>query len=467
MIEAGITPSRVMAREAFENAITVLMALGGSTNAVVHLIAIAGLDDFDRISRRTPCIANVKPSGEYLMEDFFEAGGVGAVMSRIRKSLLAPDGAVLKQTAASGALLRHCGRAYVFETRDEIMAQIDRDDLPVDRDSVLVMRNCGPKGAPGFPEWGHIPMPKKLSQQGVTDMVRISDARMSGTSFGTVVLHVAPEPAVGGLLAVVETGDEIVLDVGARKLELAVPQDEIARRLEPFSAARAPLHLRLRAAVSRSHYPSPSRLRFRFSALLKPGAGFFHRGSGHIGGVNGGRSEPVIGIALILKGVFVKEPQGRGVNLHREALGQPDPAGDRFLFQHEPGSRPNLRYRSIQRDRLHYFRLHANPLIGRFVDPEFHVHSGQNLGFASPGHVAGPWLAFQNPHGLVAHLLLAEHNVIEGLGKLGQHGVIPVAILVIACHSFPALAGRLVAAPGDFFLKLLLFFLRARRGQRM
>src|SRR6185369_11365445 len=142
---------------------------------------------------------------------------------------LAPDGAVIKVTAASAELLKHRGRAYVFETRDQMMAEIDREDLPVDRNSILVMRNCGPKGAPGFPEWGHIPMPKKLLEQGVTDMVRISDARMSGTSFGTVVLHVAPESAVGGPLAVVQTGDQIVLDVTARKLELVVPVEEIER----------------------------------------------------------------------------------------------------------------------------------------------------------------------------------------------------------------------------------------------
>jgi L-arabonate dehydrase len=288
MIEPGLTPSRILTREAFENAITVLMALGGSTNAVVHLIAIAGrlgirltLDDFDRISRRTACIVNVKPSGEYLMEDLFHAGGVPAVMSRITDLLhadcitvngkaigeniasgrtlndavirprdepiyreggiailygnLAPDGAVIKQTAASAHLLTHRGRAYVFENRDEMTAQIDRDDLAVDRDTVLVMRNCGPKGAPGFPEWGHIPMPRKLLNEGVTDMVRISDARMSGTSFGTVVLHVAPESAIGGPLAIVKTGDEIVLDVPARKLELVLSPEEIAQRLSRFT----------------------------------------------------------------------------------------------------------------------------------------------------------------------------------------------------------------------------------------
>ena len=288
MIEPGRIPSRIMTHAAFENAITVLMALGGSTNAVIHLIAMAGrlgirltLDDFDRISRRTACIANVKPSGEYLMEDFFHAGGLPAVMNRIGDLLhndcltvngrtigenlasgrslndaiirrrdqplyaeggiavlygnLAPDGAVIKQTAASAELLTHRGPAYVFENREEMFAQIDRDDLAVDRNTVLVMRNCGPKGAPGFPEWGHIPMPRKLLQDGVSDMVRISDARMSGVSYGTVVLHVAPESAIGGPLAIVQTGDEIVLDVGARKIELAVSQSEIERRLSRFT----------------------------------------------------------------------------------------------------------------------------------------------------------------------------------------------------------------------------------------
>jgi dihydroxy-acid dehydratase len=287
MIEPGLKPSRILTRAAFENAIAVLMALGGSTNAVIHLIAIAGrlgirltLEDFDRISRRTPCIVDVKPSGEYLMEDLFHAGGVPAVMNRIQDLLrcdcetvngktigenisgalpendtvirprdralyaeggiavlqgnLAPKGAVIKQTAASQHLLRHRGRAFVFETRDEMLAQIDRDDLPVDRDTVLVMRNCGPLGAPGFPEWGHIPMPRKLLNEGVTDMVRISDARMSGTSYGTVVLHVTPESAIGGPLALVHTGDEIMLDVTGRKLELLVPADELDARARLF-----------------------------------------------------------------------------------------------------------------------------------------------------------------------------------------------------------------------------------------
>ncbi len=287
MATEDLKPSRILTREAFENAIAVDMAIGGSTNAVIHLIAIAGrlgielkLEEFDRISRRTPFLANLKPSGEFLMEDFFAAGGVPAVMREILSLLhgdcltvtgrsvaenvagaecyrrdvilplsnplhpeggtavlrgnLAPDGAVIKQTAASPHLLRHCGRAYVFDNIAEMREQIDSPTLPVTRDTVLVLRNCGPKGAPGFPEWGHIPLPRVLLDQGVDDMVRISDARMSGTSFGTVVLHAAPESAVGGPLAIVRTGDEIELDVERRSLELLVPAEEIAARLKAF-----------------------------------------------------------------------------------------------------------------------------------------------------------------------------------------------------------------------------------------
>jgi L-arabonate dehydrase len=279
-----IRPKRIMTREAIENAIAVDMAIGGSTNAVVHLVAIAGrlgidlpLSKFDEISRRTPCIANVKPSGEYLMEDFFQAGGVPAVMREILPLLhanaltvngktvrenventkcfrrevirlyseplspeggtvilygnLAPNGAVLKQTAASPHLLQHRGPAYVFESYEHMNREIDRDDLPVTPQTVLVMKNCGPKGAPGFPEWGHIPMPRVLLRNGVNDMVRISDARMSGTSFGTIVLHVAPESAVGGPLAAVETGDEIALDTTQRRLTLSISGAELERRL--------------------------------------------------------------------------------------------------------------------------------------------------------------------------------------------------------------------------------------------
>ena len=288
MVREDLRPTQIMTRRALENAITVDMAIGGSTNAVVHLLAIAGrlgidltLDDFDAISRRTPYIANIKPSGEYLMEDFFYAGGLPVVMKEILHLLdagaltvngqtvgenvasarcwrpevirtaaeplsveggtavlygnLAPDGAVIKQTAASPHLLHHRGPAYVFENYEQMRAQIDSPDLPVDEDTVLVMKNCGPKGAPGFPEWGHIPMPKVLLNRNVTDMVRISDARMSGTSFGTVVLHVAPESAVGGPLAAVRTGDEILLDVHGRELQLNIAARELERRLAAFA----------------------------------------------------------------------------------------------------------------------------------------------------------------------------------------------------------------------------------------
>lgn len=288
LVAEDLRPSRIMTRAALENAITVDMAIGGSTNAVVHLLAIAGrlaiplsLGDFDAISRRTPYIVNVKPSGEYLMEDLYYAGGVPAVMREILPHLhgdaltvtgktirenvqdapchnrnviralanplhaeggtivltgnLAPDGAVLKQTAATPRLLNHLGPAYVFESYEEMRASIDRDDLPVTKDSILLMKNCGPKGAPGFPEWGHIPMPRVLLNQGVDDMVRISDARMSGTSFGTVVLHVAPESAVGGPLALVRTGDQIELNADARRLTLCVDEVELEQRRQAFS----------------------------------------------------------------------------------------------------------------------------------------------------------------------------------------------------------------------------------------
>src|SRR5277367_679812 len=287
MVWEDMRPSHIMTRKALENAITVDMAIGGSTNAVVHLLALAGrlkidlkLAEFDAISRLTPCIVNVKPSGEYLMEDLFQAGGIPAVMREILPLLhdeitvtgetlftnlakaecyrrevirsasdpihaqggtvvlhgnLAPNGAVFKQTAASTHLLKHRGPAYVFETYAEMHANIDRDDLPVTADTVLVMKNAGPKGGPGFPEWGQIPMPKVLLNQGIKDMVRVSDARMSGTSFGTVVLHVAPESAVGGPLAIVRTGDMIELDVEARKIELCISDEEIRNRLAGFA----------------------------------------------------------------------------------------------------------------------------------------------------------------------------------------------------------------------------------------
>ena len=287
LVKEDLKPSQILTKHAFENAITTLMALGGSTNAVIHLLAIAGrvnvdltLNDFDRISAQTPMLVNVKPSGEFLMEDLFEAGGVPAVMKEIlpllhkdaititglsieaniseteclnRKVIhtlqdpihkeggivvlrgnLAPDGAVLKQTAASPHLLRHKGRAVVFENYEDMHARINSPDLDVDASSVLVLKNAGPIGGPGFPEWGQIPLPEKLIRAGITDVVRISDARMSGTSFGTVVLHIAPESAIGGPLAAVQNGDEIELDVPNRRINLNITQEELNTRLRAF-----------------------------------------------------------------------------------------------------------------------------------------------------------------------------------------------------------------------------------------
>jgi dihydroxy-acid dehydratase len=291
MVREDLRPSAIMTRQAFENAITVCMALGGSTNAVVHLIAIAGrlgiritLEDFHRISKSTPYLANVKPSGEFLMEDFFYAGGLPALMRNILPLLhggcatatgrtiaenvaeapcydanvvrtldnalhaeggtfvlygnLAPDGAVIKHTAASPHLLQHRGPAHVFDDHEHMLADLLREDLPVDENSVLVLKNAGPHGGPGFPEWGQIPMPTKLLKRGVKDMVRISDSRMSGTSFGTVVLHISPESAIGGPLAIVRTGDEIVLDTAGRRIDVHLPQEEIDRRMAAFVRPR-------------------------------------------------------------------------------------------------------------------------------------------------------------------------------------------------------------------------------------
>ncbi len=294
MVLEDLTPSRILTKESFENAIRTDMAIGGSTNAVVHLLAIAGragvdlsLDDFDRISRQTPYIANVKPSGQFLMEDFFYAGGLPCVTKELLPLLhgdaltisgrtvadeardvqirnrdlirplerplhpeggtavlygnLAPHGAVIKQTAASPHLLRHRGKALVFDRYETLMARID-DDLDVDENTVLVLQNAGPQGGPGFPEWGHLPIPAKLLKAGVNDIVRVSDARMSGTSFGTDVLHVSPEAAVGGPLAAVRTGDEIELDVPDRRIDLLLDAPEIARRLA--ARKRQPPHYR-------------------------------------------------------------------------------------------------------------------------------------------------------------------------------------------------------------------------------
>ncbi len=276
-------PSMIMTRKAFENAARMLVAIGGSTNAVIHLAAIAGrldidltLSTFDDLSRSTPMILDLKPSGRYLMEDLFYAGGIPAVISRLShlfdldvstvtgKSLgedvagassfnddvirqlanpihsegglvalngsLAPGGAVLKQTAASPNLLQHRGRAVVFESHADLMDRIDSPELDVEPSDVLVLKNAGPVGGPGMPEWGMLPLPKKLLELGVRDMVRLSDARMSGTAFGTVVLHISPESAVGGPLALVRNGDEIELNVAERRLDLLVGKKQLEQR---------------------------------------------------------------------------------------------------------------------------------------------------------------------------------------------------------------------------------------------
>ncbi len=284
MVKENLRPSAILTRAAFENAITVNAAIGGSTNAAVHLLAIAGragvplrLDDFDVIGRRVPLIVDLMPSGRYLMEDFYYAGGLPAVMAEVADLLhtghvtvtgrpvrdniqdaacwnrevirtaadpvqpagngtvvlhgsLCPDGAVLKVSAASPELLKHRGTAVVFDSIEEYVAAADDEDFDVDAESVIVVRGSGPKGYPGFPEVGNPPIPRRLLSAGVTDMVRISDARMSGTGYGTCVLHVAPEAAVGGPLALVRTGDEIELDVEHRRLDLLVADDVLAER---------------------------------------------------------------------------------------------------------------------------------------------------------------------------------------------------------------------------------------------
>jgi dihydroxy-acid dehydratase len=284
MVWEDIKPSDLLTRASFDNAITAIHALSGSTNAVIHLIAMAGragialsLDRFDELARTTPVLANIRPAGDrYLMEDFYYAGGLRALLANLKENLnlacatvngktlgeniegartynadvirprenplyasgglavlrgnLAPGGAIIKPTAAEARLLRHTGRAVVFRDYNDMAARIDDEALPVDETSVLVLQNGGPLGGPGMPEWGQLPIPKKLLRKGVRDMVRISDARMSGTSYGTCVLHVAPESFVGGPLALVKDGDEIELDVEARRLELKVDAAELERR---------------------------------------------------------------------------------------------------------------------------------------------------------------------------------------------------------------------------------------------
>lgn len=283
LVREGVPMSQIATRQAFENAIKVNSAIGGSTNAVLHLLAIAGrlgidLDaaEFDRLGQGIPLLVDLMPAGRFLMEEFHYAGGLPALLGRIRDHLclealtvsgaplstaltedvfdsevirtadnpvqevsgiwalhgnLAPKGAAIKPQAASPQLLRHRGRAVVFHSIEDFKARIDDPDLDVQPDSVLVLRGCGPKGYPGMPEVGNMPLPAKLLAQGVRDMVRISDARMSGTAYGTVILHVAPESAADGPIAIVEDGDEIMLDAHARTLDLLVTQDEIDRRM--------------------------------------------------------------------------------------------------------------------------------------------------------------------------------------------------------------------------------------------
>jgi L-arabonate dehydrase len=283
MVKEDLRISKILTREAFENAIRVNAAIGGSSNFVLHMLAIAGrvgvpltLDDFDRVGHHLPLLVDIQPSGKFLMEDFYYAGGVPAVVRELadvmhRDALtvngktigentadapcwnrevireranplrehaglavvrgnLAPNGAVIKPSAATPALLKHRGRAVVFESIEDFKARIDQPDLEIDETSVMVLKGAGPKGYPGMPEVGNMPLPPKLLARGITDLVRISDARMSGTAYGTVVLHVSPESAAGGTLALVANGDEIELDVEARKLELRVWGEELNRR---------------------------------------------------------------------------------------------------------------------------------------------------------------------------------------------------------------------------------------------
>jgi dihydroxy-acid dehydratase len=283
MVAARRTPSTLLTRGSFLNAIVALAAIGGSTNAVVHLLAIAGRlgvelkqDDFDVTGSEVPLLVDLQPAGRFLMEDFFRAGGLHAVLREVQDLLdptaltvtgkplvehlgtaqvwdpdvirsraepmrahagiavlygnLAPDGAVIKPAAASAHLLKHRGRAVVFDSIEDMHARIDDPDLDVDADSVLILRGCGPRGYPGMPEVANMPLPAKLLHQGVRDMVRICDGRMSGTAYGTVVLHVAPESAAGGPLGLVRTGDMVILDVAARRLDIDIPAEELAAR---------------------------------------------------------------------------------------------------------------------------------------------------------------------------------------------------------------------------------------------
>ena len=323
LVHRDVRPSQIMTHRAFENAIRTLHALGGSTNAVIHLTAIAGRLGvdlpgtlFDDLSRSTPFLLNLKPSGQYLMEDFFYAGGLGALLKEIKPLLhadamtvtgqslednfrdavnynpdvilsmeepmdpegglavltgtLAPTGALIKPTAASESLMSHEGRAVVFEDHDDLFERIDDPDLDVTPGDVLVMRASGPIGAPGMPEWGFLPLPKKILASGVRDMVRLSDARMSGTAFGTVVVHVTPESAAGGPLAAVRNGDRIRLDVPRRRIDLLVDDREVRRRIAESPPAR-PVHKRGYASMYARHVLQADR-GCDFDFLLADGA---------------------------------------------------------------------------------------------------------------------------------------------------------------------------------------------------
>jgi dihydroxy-acid dehydratase len=283
MAGSGLTLDKIMTGQAIENAIRVLLAIGGSTNGLIHITAMAGrlgievsLERVDELARETPVIVDLKPSGEYYMQELHEAGGFATIMRTLAPLLdleqitvsgeshkqildaanqwpqtivrpldnplspegglsvlrgnLAPDGAVIKQSATSDALRTHTGRAIVFESVQDMATRIDDPDLDVTKDDILVMRNAGPVGAPGMPEAGYLPIPKKLAQAGVKDMVRISDARMSGTAFGSIVLHITPEAAIGGPLSLIETGDMITLDIPGRQLNVDLSDEALRQR---------------------------------------------------------------------------------------------------------------------------------------------------------------------------------------------------------------------------------------------
>jgi dihydroxy-acid dehydratase len=326
MIAAGLTPARILTPAAFENALRVLLAIGGSTNGIVHLAAIAGrlgiavdLDGVDRLGRETPVLVDLKPSGAHYMEDFHRAGGMATVLRELKPLLhldaltvtgrtlgeeieaagpgfaqdvvrplaepiypegglavlrgsLAPAGAIIKQSAASAALMESEGRAVVFDGLEDLAARIDDPALDVAPDDVLVLRNIGPKGAPGMPEAGLIPIPRKLARQGVKDMLRISDGRMSGTAAGTIVLHVTPEAALGGPLALVRSGDRIALSVARRSLHLLVDERELARRrhaLPPAAAEREEDRRGYRSLFLRSVMPAEAGCDFDFLRATK------------------------------------------------------------------------------------------------------------------------------------------------------------------------------------------------------